>query len=465
MQIDRAWRIPADTVAVALLLACAVAIWIQAIWTPFWGDDYVYLYGARLANQGGQSWWQTFWPAQPLPFWRPLSQEAWWRIVEGAMASDAFIAHGAALILHLLAAAAVGLAGAALARAAGWPRSGRLGVLAGAIYGVLALNVLPVHWVAAVNSSILVMFTGLILAAWMAAGVAEGRAVRLLLLAVVPVLFVLALLSKESAVLTPVLMVGFTLFARAQWRRGHVATLAACAVIALIWLVLRAQVTTPPAAQYAYAFGINLVRNVVSLVAWLCNVPREALRMLVGGDKLYALGWIAAVTIPLVAAWWLALRGGVARLQPRQWLLVLMFTVVAYAPYFPLSWNSYAYYAAVASMLPVIVLARLLDGRRRVLVASLLLGCSGWLSVAGTRQLDHPALIGRARWAEATFRQLEQRPITPPLWVQVQDAHRFYAMGPYGLAWRLGLPLSEIHIVDACPPRPGTCLVIRRHGR
>lgn len=73
MKIDRAGRIPAHTMAVALLLACAAAIWIPAIWTPFWGDDYVYLYGARLANQAGQSWWQTFWPTQPLQFWRPLS--------------------------------------------------------------------------------------------------------------------------------------------------------------------------------------------------------------------------------------------------------------------------------------------------------------------------------------------------------------------------------------------------------
>ena len=99
-----------------------------------------------------------------------------------------------------------------------------------------------------------------------------------------------------------------------------------------------------------------------------------------------------------------ALRSGIARLQLRQWLPALAFPVVAYAPYFPLSWNSYAYYAAVASML---------------------LGCSGWLAVVGTRHLDHPGLIGRARWAEATFRQLEQRPIKPPLWVQVQDEHRF----------------------------------------
>lgn len=465
MKIDRAGWISTHTVAIALLLACAAAIWIPAIWTPFWGDDYVYLYGARLANQAGQSWWQTFWPTQPLQFWRPLSQEAWWRIVEGVMASNARVAHAATLTLHLMAAAAVGLAGAALARASDWPRSGRVGVLAGALYGVLALNVLPVHWVAAVNSSILVIFTGLILTAWMAACVAATRTFRLILLATIPPLFVLALLSKESAVLTPLLMAGFMLFARAGWQRGHVATLAVCVVIAAIWLALRAQVTTPPAAQYSYAFGINLVRNAISFVGWLFNVPREALRMLAAGQLLPALGWIAAVAIPVAAAWFLALRGGMARLQPRQWLLALAFPVVAYAPYFPLSWNSYAYYAAVASMLPVIVLARLLDGRRTVLVAALLLGCSGWLAVAGTRYLDHPGLIGRARWAEATFRQLEQRPITPPLWVQVQDEHRFYAMGPYGLAWRLGLPLSEIHPVEACPQRPGTCLVIRRDGR
>jgi hypothetical protein len=332
------------------------------------------------------------------------------------------------------------------------------------LYGVLALNLLPVHWVAAVNSSVLVIFTSLILAAWMASYTATRRDTRFALLASIPALFALALLSKESAVLTPVLMAGFALFARVPWRRAHFLALAACLLMLAVWLVLRAQVTAPVAAQYTYAFGGNLIRNPGSLVAWLLNVPREALRMLATGDVLPALGWIAAVALPLAVALLLALRGQLARLQPRQWLLALIFPAVAYAPYLPLSWNSYAYYAAVSSILPVVVLARLLQGRRVAIFATLLVGLSSWLSVAGTRHLDHPGLIGRARWAEATFRHLQAQPITKPLWVKVEDEHRFYAMGPYGLAWRLGVPLSAIHRVDACPPSEGTCLVVRNDG-
>ena len=454
-----------DFIAFLILLAFAAAIWLPAIGTPFWGDDYVYLYGAREANLAGLSWGQTFWPSLPVQFWRPLSQEAWWRVVAGTMEADPKIAHMAALGFHLLGAVAVGLLGGTLARVCRWERPVSVGLLSGGLYGVLAVGLLPVHWVAAVNSPILVVFTGLAASAWLAASTRQG-ALRVMLLAMVPLFFGLALLSKESAILTPGMLFGVSLFAGSRMRRGEWITLTVCIGTGLIWLWLRSKVTVPPAPEYAYAFGGNLLRNAASVLAWLLNVPREALRLVATGGLRSGAIWATAVTVPVVAAWSLAFsRGGFSRLSRSQWLLTLVLPVFAYAPYFPLAWNSYAYYAAIAAIVPTIVLARALQGRRALLVAVVLIGVSSLLAVEGTRKLDHPGLIGRARWAEATLRQVEVWPRPAgPLSVHVADDQRFYAIGMYGLAWRLGMPISQIHPVGDCAQTADACLDFRADG-
>ena len=194
-----------DRLALAIVLLAMLALWLPAAWTPFWGDDYYYLSGARLANDAGLPWLATFWPQEPLYFWRPLSQEAWWRVVDGALGGDVRLAHAALLLFHGLAAASVGLLAWSVARACAWTPAGGIAALAGALYGVLALHLLPLHWVAAANSPLLVLFSSLAMAAWLGAGRAAG-AWRLALAAMVPLLLALALLAKESAVLTPVLM-------------------------------------------------------------------------------------------------------------------------------------------------------------------------------------------------------------------------------------------------------------------
>src|SRR5690606_27201296 len=176
------------------------------------------------------------------------------------LGGDVRLAHAALLLFHLLAAASVGLLGWTLARACAWTAAGTIGALAGALYGVLALHLLPLHWVAAANSPLLVLFSSLAMAAWLAAGQVAG-ARRTVLAAATPVLLALALLSKESAVLTPLLMALLALFAGRPPVRGQALAWAGCLAVAAAWLVLRAQVTAGPAPEYAYAFGANLVRN------------------------------------------------------------------------------------------------------------------------------------------------------------------------------------------------------------
>lgn len=453
-----------DACTAAILLIGALLIWLPALWTPFWGDDYGNLHAARIANQAAESWRDTILPAMPLKFWRPLSQEVWWRLIESQLRGDVVLAHAALLLLHLLASVGVGVLGRTLARANGWSAPNVTGLLSAGFYCVLAVGLLPVHWVAAANSPILVMLTALLLSAWVrAASAAGGR--RLLLLGLVPCLFVAALLSKESAILMPLLMLLLLSFCGLKLRRAELAVLLCCVGLGVTWLLLRWQLTVQADPAYAYAFGGNLLRNALSLVAWLCNVPREALRMLAVGPRLWGVAWALVVAALLLLAWVLALRGGVRRLSPRQWLLLMLFVLLAYGPYLPLAWNSYEYYAAVAAILPALVLARVVQGRGVAVPVALLMGLSGWLSVAGSRWIEHPGLIGRARWAEVSLNELAARPLPTPIWLQVADEQRFFALGVAGLAWRLGVRMDDIRPVQACPQRAGTCLRMDAEGR
>ena len=140
------------------------------------------------------------------------------------------------------------------------------------------------------------------------------------------------------------------------------------------------------------------------------------------------------------------------------------FAILAYGPYFLFAWNSYEYYAAIAAILPVIALARCVAADGLALAIAALIAFSSWIGVEGTRRLDHPGLIGRARWAESTLQALERQsaPATP-LHVSVADEQRFYAIGAWGLAWRLGIPLQSIGIARECPTT-GPCLVIDDQG-
>jgi hypothetical protein len=228
---------------------------------------------------------------------------------------------------------------------------------------------------------------------------------------------------------------------------------------------LRTRFTTQVDPAYSLTFGANVIRNAVALTAWLCNIPREAIRMATSGMLPRALVWIAATALPMLAGCALALRGRWTLLGPRQWLCIVAFVGVGYGPYFLLAWNSYAYYAAIAAILPAIALAYCTVRSPHVPVIVALLALSSWMAVEGTRRLDHPGLIGRARWGESLLRSLSHDRVGAPLWVQVQDLQRFYAVGPFGLAWRLRLPVESVHVTARCPVDAQRCLVIDDDGR
>ncbi|MDQ6701876.1 MAG: hypothetical protein M3Z96_01610, partial [Pseudomonadota bacterium] len=192
-------------------------------------------------------------------------------------------------------------------------------------------------------------------------------------------------------------------------------------------------------------------RNAASLAAWLLNVPREALRMIVTGSWQTGVLWALSAAVPAAAFLYLAGGSGINRARWRQAAPAALFVIVGYGPYFFLARQSYEYYAQVSMVLPAVLLARGLMLSDRANVAAVFLAISSIVAVEGSRWIEYPGLIDRARWAETQLSAIAAMNVSPPLYVRVNNVHRFYAVGVSGLAWRLGLSESDIAIVDKCP--------------
>jgi hypothetical protein len=445
--------------AASCLAVAALVLWLPALSTPFWGDDYLFLENAFRARLMQEPWWAPFWPDGRYQFWRPLGHEMYWRFVEGVLGSDPRAAHLTNFGLWLLGCLSVGLVGAALARAQRWEGATVTGALAAAIYAVLALHFTPLHWTSSADSLFIVLLTALALAAWTAAPMSTPR-VRMLLCISIPALQLLALFSKESAVVIPLLMLCMSAIAGARSRpgRAEIAAWVACVVLIVAWLVVRGRFVFAPPPQYALAIEGNVARNIAALAAWSLNVPREALRMVMLGARADGLLWAFAAALPMAVllcmAGWTLLK----RMSPLQGAALAAFALAGYAPYFFLSWQSYEYYAQVAAILPAVVLARAAMLSSRTTGALALLVLSSFIAVEGSRWTAYPGLIGRAKAGEQQLAKLVAREILEPaiseasaaLHISVSNPHQFYAIGRAGLAWRLARDQSDIAIVDGC---------------
>ena len=115
----------------------ALLLWLPALSTPFWGDDYLFLQGALKSRLSGEPWWSPFWPDIRFQFWRPLGHEMYWRFVEGILGADPWAAHLTNFVLWLFGCLSVGLLGSALARALSWDRPRMGGALMAGVYAVL----------------------------------------------------------------------------------------------------------------------------------------------------------------------------------------------------------------------------------------------------------------------------------------------------------------------------------------
>lgn len=457
-----------------LLLAGAAALlllvfWSQALFVPYWQDDYFFLLDALSARLTGESWLAPFFPEEKTNFWRPLGMESYWRFVEGVLDGHVVAAHAVNVLLLIASAAAVGWFTATFARLYAPDREALpAGVLAFFLYGVHASHFLPAAWAAAANDSVAVLFAAVALRFWLVVTTAEhGKAGR----AVLTVLcLALALLSRDSAIVLPALGLLLTLWLRPRYRPSCTAwvTGGACICVALAWLLLRDYFTLPADPAYKMRFGLNVLRNTGALVLFLFNTPFEALRFFffVEPSPRYVL-WGVACFAPQAVAFVILLRGARARLGKTGVLILGAFFIVGCAPYFLLSVNCYPYYISLGLFAYAMVagLARL--DRRRLTGVLMLTVFSSTLATLGNFHLDSPSHIGRARWAERQLESLQSlHRVQPelfaaPLVVVVEDEHRFLGFRTEGIAYRLGIPIADILVSE---PGERPVLVVPKAG-
>jgi hypothetical protein len=457
-----------------LSFGALAAFWCQALWVPYWQDDYVFLHVARQARLAGEPWYEVYAPQIKEVFWRPLAIQTYCRFVETVLRADRTAAHLANVLLLVAASSAVGWFAAVLVRRR-LPDVDphRAFALATLLYGLHGSNFLPAVWVAAANSSFGVLFSASALACWVVGSTSGGVRGALALAAMLPCLLA-ALLSREGAVVTPVLGLLATAWLWPSVRprpRSWAAGVSAIGLVAA-WLLVRERYTIDPGPDSAYRLeiGTNVARNAASLVLFFFNLPREALRMGVVRGSVGVLAWGAACLAIQVAAFALLVRAVWGRFDRKDLLIGAAFFMVGCGPCLLLRWNCYEYYIALGLM-AYAVLAVAAVPRPRLATAVLVLAfASSTLATLGNHSLEYPAVIGRAHWAEGQLARLaalrRTRPdlFEPHLCIASESDHRFQALGgTAGLAWRTGIPVEHIQFADPVHAR-GPVLVVPAEG-
>ncbi len=454
----RRWYWPLIGIGTIVLLG-------QGLIVPYWGDDYVMLLAAEQARLAGDPWWSQFWPAEPDKFWRPLGEDVFWRAVEGQLGADVRLAHGVNLALLLAASAAVGWLVTGLINVK-WPEinARQAGLAAGFLYAIHAAHFLPLVWVAASNSSIVVLFSAITIGAWVR-GYGRTRGHGWLTLSAS--MFALALFSKEIAVVIPSLLAIVSLWLWPQRAPQRSTWVCAGMIAALtgVWLVARQAVVIPAGQAYALELGPNLLRNTASLGAFALNVPREALRFGITEGQYWALAWGAVCGLLQLAAMALLLGAALRRLGARGLLTLMAFFVVACGPYFFFGHNSYAYYVALGLIAYAVLAGLACVDLAKFRLATGLAVCSALLATGVSQLLPYPGLIGKARWGDAHLASLQSAAqesaaaFELPLRALIEDEQRYYAIGLAGLRYRLGLTQEQVLSASSCEQISGETIL------
>jgi hypothetical protein len=472
---DRAEACLAPTILAASALLVLALFWSQALHVPFWQDDYYFLLEARNARLSGESWFAPFLPEEKVTWWRPLGERTYWRFVEGVLGGSAQAAHLTNIFLLIASAAAVGWFTAALLRLK-WTASDSTaaGVFAGFLYGVHSVHFLPAAWAAAANASLGLLFAALALRFWLSV-LSSGRWRAFISAAMMLFVLVLSLLSRDIAFVLPALGLLLALWIGPNAKNVALAwvTGGLSVIVALGWLLLRSHFTLPSDPAYELRFGVNVLRNGAALLLFAFNMPFEALRFFFFVEPSFAAAAWGLTSLALqFAAAALIFVGARKHLLVKDLGILTAFFAVGCAPYFLLSVNCYPYYASLG-LVAYAALAALafVRGRNVPLIIFLSILASA-VATLGNFFLESPSHIGRAKWAERQLVRLEaMRELNPDLFhprllLAVEDDHRYLGFRSEGIAYRLGLPLSDIDVRE--PPDasalPVPVLVVPRAG-
>ena len=455
-----------------LVVFSLLVLWMQGVYVPLWGDDYIFLLNAEQSRLAGEPWFQSIWPDRKDQFWRPLGEDIYWRFVEGVLGGDSVSAHVSNLFLLAGAFFSVGWLAATFTRQEQEKQDPIAGLTAGFFFTVHASHFLPIAWVSAANSLIVTMLVALSMGCWFKSFSCTG-AYRVASLGGCLLACILALLCKEVAVTLPVLIITLSLVHRPwlRFRYAHWITLAMMSGLVFAYLVLRRHLTAEVLPAYQFEFGLNILRNVASLLAYFFNVPREALRFVIEQQSLAAVLWGLLCPLLQGVAIWNVYQGAKLRVDRLRLLLLCLFFATSCGPYFLFAWNSYAYYISVGLLAFAVLCALAVGDRSRLIKAALLALTSSVLSTIGNHVLDYPSLLGRAKWSEKQLKILEEQRSRllvsgkQTLYVVVDNEHLFSGIGSAGLAYRLDIPISKIIVKASCAGLQGRrVLRVRNEG-
>ena len=450
--------------AIALtLIAAAIGLYAPAILTPFWGDDYHFLNQTSLSIANGVPWWRDYFPSWNQSFWRPLSQGTYWRFIVSILRGNPFAAHASNFSLWICSCAVVGSLGFEIGVKSGNTSPTQLGLISSGVFGLSGVHFLPVHWISTANSSFLVVSVGVYVFIWLKATTLPADRKALFLCVINPFVLAMALFSKESAVLAPMLAVCTQYYSTDTRKldRIQAASLIIAFLVVSTWFLVDFIFSPPKDPGYALHLGLNTIKNLTAQFAWLLNTPREAFRMLVGGQILIATLWIASTVALAGTALFISCNPQRNKLANR-WLLI--FILISYLPYYFLTSQSYAYYAAISLIPLAITMASGLMHARLSWVAVAALIASSSICIVGSRNAPNPSLIGKALKGESELIKLSSEKIDAPLYVKIRNSNQFYAVGLEGLAWRLRIPSHSVILVNDCPGDAMKILIQQNNG-
>ena len=430
-----------------LTICFIVLLSIQSLYIPFWQDDYFFLVKSQKVRIENTSWLTPFFPTERNQFWRPLGINSYWRFIETFLAGNVQIAHLMNVFLHCLSSIVVGWFSFTLIKLL-VPTKDHLfaGILATFLYSIHASHILPVIWVSAANSSLNIIFSTLMLTFWLKALIANSIIQETLFLISTIISFILALLCKEISVVLPVLILLLSLYISKEYKYSIRIKIffIVYIFIALTWIIIRENITNPPHEAYELKFGINVLRNTVSLILYFFNTPREALRFLILDTSLGIVIWAFLSFVLQFISFSLFFYSSWGELKTKGTMMIIFFFIVGCAPYFFFNWNSYAYYIEIGLLAYAIVIALSIHKTKIVLIASLLAITSSIISWTGNYFLEYPAIISRAFWAEEQLINIEKSCESKPLlcsgklFLSVENEHKFLSFDIYGLIYRIG---------------------------
>jgi len=456
-----------------LVVAFLSAFRSPALVTPYWQDDFGCLLQARDEAARGQSCFASFITPSHECFWRPMSIGLYWRLV-GSLGASARVAHGANLLLLLASSAAVGRLAAMWLRLR-FPEldAARGGVLAMLFYGLHNARFLPTVWACCVQDLLLVLFSALCLHGWLVAITADRRHGAFAAATVLPCAAA-ALLCKETAVVLPLLAAILTAWIHPKNGRMPRVWVLGGLLVAMtgVWWCIHQRMTAPPADAYRIQWDMGLVRNGTCLVLFLFNMPREAIRFMLAEHSATAAIWGVACFALAVAGCAILIRTVRNRIGRRDIFCFLAFIGAGFGPHLPLAWNCYEYYASIALVAVAFLVGTASRRSRATGWAMSLLILSSALAALGNYWLPYPSLLARARWGERqltivrSMQRDDPEAFKKPVYLRVEDEHKFQAFGSAGLAYALGLCEADFAIVPhgEKPPLSSPVLVIPACG-